>query len=212
MIGINKTVLSPYDRELIFQYMTTTQFRAFISGIIIIAGSVQADTLFFPLGLTPLYEKPVPNGFPIAFLEPADTCNVDSSASQGTGITWLRIRSKNLQGWVTGSSMREMGNDRGESRKRVGAYNKSDPDAKRRYRILEQHTDWPRRIVTAIREGNICLDMNEEQLSAAWGNPLRKTRAFILGAGQQELWFFKGEDGVILAVFLNRGRVVGWSE
>ena len=170
------------------------------------------DSLLFPLGLTPLYEKPVSNGFPIAFLEPADTCIADTTVSQETGITWFRIRSKNVQGWVNGSSMRGMENDSGESRKRVGAYKKNDPDAKRRYRILEQHADWPRRIVKAIREGNICLDMNEEQLSAAWGEPFRKARAFILGAGQQELWYFKGEDGIILAVFLNSGRVVGWSD
>jgi hypothetical protein len=54
--------------------------------------------------------------------------------------------------------------------------------------------------------------MNEEQLHAAWGEPFRKSKAFILGAGQQDLWYFKGEDGAIMSVFLNRGRVVGWSE
>jgi len=170
------------------------------------------DSLLFPLGLTPLYEKPVSNGFPIAFLEPADTCITDSSISEGTGVTWLLIRSGNLQGWVTGSSMYRKGNDSGESRIRAGVFRKSDPDAKRRYRILEQHAGWPRRIVKAVREGNICLDMTEEQVSAAWGDPIRKAKAFILGAGQQELWYFKGEDGIILSVFLNRGRVVGWSE
>jgi hypothetical protein len=179
---------------------------------ILAAQTFSADTLLFPLGLTPLYEKPVSNGFPIAFLEPADSCITDSSIAEGTGGAWFRIKSRTLEGWVTGSSMR--GTEAGieEPRIKAGAFKKSDPDAKRRYRILEQHADWPRRIVKAIREGNICLDMNEEQLSAAWGDPLRKARAFILGAGQQELWYFKGEDDIILAVFLSSGRVVGWSE
>jgi hypothetical protein len=192
--------------------MADIQFRACISAVLLIAVAASAGTLLFPLGLTPLYEKPVSNGFPIAFLEPADTCVSDSSISEGTGTTWLRIRSKDLHGWVNGSSVSGKGNDDAQSGTRTGTFRKSDPDAKRRYRILEQHADWPRRIVKAIREGNICLDMNEEQLHAAWGEPFRKSKAFILGAGQQDLWYFKGEDGAIMSVFLNRGRVVGWSE
>ena len=192
--------------------MTIIQFCAFISGIFTIVVSAGADSLLFPLGLTPLYEKPASNGFPIAFLEPADTCISDSSISEGTGVTWLLIRSRNLHGWVNGSSVCGKGNDSTESGTRAGAFRKNDPDAKRRYRILEQHADWPRRIVKAVREGNICLDMNKEQLSAAWDKPFRKSKAFILGAGELELWYFEGEDGVIFSVFLNRGRVVGWSE
>jgi hypothetical protein len=170
------------------------------------------DSLLFPQGLTPLFEKPISNGFPIAYLESSDTCIADSSFSDGAGNAWQRIRSGEKYGWVRASSMLANGTSGASAPKKQGTYKKDDPDAKRRYRALEGHADWPRRIVKSIREGNICLDMNGEQVYAAWGEPFRKGKAFILGTGQQEMWYYKNEGGTIEVVFLNNGRVVGWSE
>jgi hypothetical protein len=89
---------------------------------------------------------------------------------------------------------------------------KLDADAKRRYRVVAQHPEWDRRIVKAVREGKICLDMNETQLLGSWGEPLQKSAAFILGAGKQDLWLYKSHGGKFETVFLIKGRVVGWSD
>jgi hypothetical protein len=190
-------------------------FRSMIMGMAIGAMATHTssdDSLLFPQGLIPLFEKPAANGFPVAFLEPVDTCIVDSTLFDNSVAQWYRINSSGKTGWVRASGMAVRGGAGITPPEKEGAYSKNDPDVKRRYRALEGHADWPRRIVKAIREGTICLDMNEEQVTASWGEPFRKGKAFILGAGQQEMWYYKDGNGAIEIVFLNNGRVVGWSD
>lgn len=162
-----------------------------------------------PLGLTPIYESPIPGGFPVSYLEPADTCHIDSSRFDTANVEWAFVKSRSRSGWLQKSSVRQAGLPSSAPQSR-GL--RLDADAKRRYRILEQHPEWERRIVKVIREGSICLDMNDAQVLASWGEPLQKSVTFILGAGKQDLWFYKSLSGKFETVFLVKGRVVGWSD
>jgi len=165
-----------------------------------------------PLGLTPLYDAPAPGGFPMSYLEPTDTCTIDSTRFDTLNNAWAFVKSRSRSGWLQKSSVRPALLPSGAPRSSESREMKPDADAKRRYRILAQHPDWERRIIKVIREGKICLDMTDEQIAASWGEPMQKSTAFILGAGSQELWLYKGPSGKIETVFLVKSRVVGWSE
>jgi len=179
-----------------------------ISGIA--AGQGDTASILLPAGLTPLYENPSPADLPRSYLEPSDTCRTDASLVDSTGVVWVSVKSGGNRGWVRQSSLRRPSAPEADRGQAVTV--KLDADAKRRYRILEQHPDWPRRIVKAVREGKICLDMSEEQLAASWGEPQHKGSAFILGAGSYDQWYFKFGNGPVQSVFLVKGRVVGWTE
>jgi hypothetical protein len=174
--------------------------------------SATADTTatVVPIGLAPLYDNPLSGGLPMSYCEPSDTCHIDSSARDSAGTVWLKIKSGSKSGWIQKSSVKAP-RSQDEGPKSAGVSLKADPDAKRRYRVLEQHGDWPRRIIKMVREGKICLDMNDDQLAASWGAPVQKTRAFILGAGTHELWIYRSVGGESTIVFLVKNRVVGWS-
>lgn len=161
------------------------------------------------LGLTPVYDSPAPGGFPMSYLEPSDTCRIDSARFDTANVEWVFVRSPSRSGWLQKSSVRPALAPASVPQSKT---NKLDADVKRRYRILGQHPEWERRIVKVLREGNICLDMTEEQVLASWNEPLQKSVVFILGAGKQNLWLYKSPGGRFETVFLVKGRVVGWSE
>jgi hypothetical protein len=164
-----------------------------------------------PIGLAPLYDNPFSGALPVSYCEPADTCRVDSSATDSSGNVWLFVKSGVKTGWLQKTSTRIPSFSQEENAAAANVRAKADPDAKRRYRIVEQHPQWPRRIVKMVREGQICIEMTEEQLTASWGEPAQKNHAFILGVGKQNLWIYRqGNESVV--VFLVKGRVVGWSE
>lgn len=196
--------------------MTRTGSLTVVALSIALAG-VFADTLpiidsariVLPLGLTPLFDVPAPGGFPISYLEPSDTCRIDSARFDTANVEWAFVRSQSRSGWLQKSSIRPALMPSMVPQSKVG---KLDADAKRRYRVLGQHPEWERRIVKVVREGNICLDMSEEQVLASWDEPLQKSMAFVLGAGKQNIWIYKSPGGRFETVFLVKGRVVGWSE
>jgi hypothetical protein len=196
--------------------MTNTGPLTVFTLCIALAG-VFADTLpaidsvriVLPLGLTPLFDVPAPGGFPISYLEPSDTCRIDSARFDTANVEWAFVRSQSRSGWLQKSSLRPALVPPMVPQSKA---NKPDADAKRRYRVLGQHPEWERRIVKVIREGKICLDMSEEQVLASWDEPLQKSVVFILGAGKQNIWLYKSPSGRFETVFLVNGRVVGWSE
>lgn len=196
--------------------MTRTGSLTVVALSIALAG-VFADTLpiidsariVLPLGLTPLFDVPAPGGFPISYLEPSDTCRIDSARFDTANVEWAFVRSQSRSGWMQKSSIRPALMPSMVPQSKAG---KLDADAKRRYRVLGQHPEWERRIVKVVREGNICLDMSEEQVLASWDEPLQKSMAFVLGAGKQNIWIYKSPGGGFETVFLVKGRVVGWSE
>jgi hypothetical protein len=195
--------------------MTNPRYFSAVTSLVlsfayIAAGQADSVNVFLPAGLTPVYENPSPGELPRSYLEPADTCRPDGSFVDSLGVVWVSVRCAASSGWVRESSLRRPSAQ--EAVRGQTASKKMDPDMKRRYRVLEQHPDWPRRIVKAVREGMICLDMSEEQLAAAWGEPAHKGRAFILGAGSYDLWYFPAAGGAVQSVFLVKGRVVGWTE
>ncbi|MBN2036820.1 MAG: hypothetical protein JW768_08775 [Chitinispirillaceae bacterium] len=175
------------------------------------AQNESVDLLRFPTGLTPVYATTSEGHLPIAYVEPADTCRVDSTVAQGDSIIWVHISSGSKRGWIRSSAL-QRASEAGEGSTSRRSFHAKDPDAKRRYRVLEKSPEWPRRIIRAVRDGTICLDMNEAQLVAAWGAPFQKSSAFILGAGSQQLWHYKDSKGRIQVVVLSKGRVVGWSQ
>ena len=195
--------------------MTRTGSLTVVALSIALAG-VFADTLpiidsariVLPLGLTPLFDVPAPGGFPISYLEPSDTCRIDSARFDTANVEWAFVRSQSRSGWLQKSSIRPALMPSMVPQSKVG---KLDADAKRRYRVLGQHPEWERRIVKVVREGNICLDMSEEQVLASWDEPLQKSMAFVLGAGKQNIWIYKSPGGRFETVFLVKGRVVGLS-
>lgn len=184
---------------------------AFLSGADTLPVIDSAKTVV-PAGLTPLYENPVPGGLPLSYLEPIDTCHIDSARFDTTNTEWVFVRSGSRSGWLRKSSVQSPFLPPGSGLLSRSRETKLDADAKRRYRIVEQHPEWDRRIVKAVRDGTICLDMSEIQLVGSWGEPFQKGAAFILGAGKQELWLYKSFGGKVETVFLIKGRVVGWSE
>ena len=196
--------------------MTRTGSLTVVALSIALAG-VFADTLpiidsariVLPLGLTPLFDVPAPGGFPISYLEPSDTCRIDSARFDTANVEWAFVRSQSRSGWLQKSSIRPALMPSMVPQSIAG---KLDADTKRRYRVLGQHPEWERRIVKVVREGNICLDMSEEQVLASWDEPLQKSMAFVLGAGKQNIWIYKSPGGRFETVFLVKGRVVGWSE
>ena len=76
--------------------------------------------------------------------------------------------------------------------------------------VLRDHPDWPRSVIRAVRNGQVCLDMTGGHLKASWGEPFQKSMAFTLGMGKHDMWFFRASDGAILTVSLQNDRVVGW--
>jgi hypothetical protein len=185
-------------------------FFVVVSQAVVFADKSQAPT-FVPLGLTPLFDSPVPGGFPVSYLEPEDTCRIDSTKFDTSNVEWAFVKSQSRSGWLQKSSVRPTGGQSPAQQSSGGNASVLDDDAKRRYRIVEKHPEWDRRIVKVIRDGKICLDMNDAQLLASWGEPLQKSTAFILGAGNQDLWIYKGQSGTYETVFLVKGRIVGWS-
>jgi len=181
---------------------------------------ISADTLsvkdsaktVLTLGLTPLYDAPVPGGFPLSYLEPTDTCTIDSSRFDTLNTEWAFVRSVSRSGWLQKSSVRPAYQPDGPASNASSKEKKMDADARRRQRIVSEHPEWERRIARVIREGKICLDMTNAQIEASWGEPVQKSGAFILGAGKQEIWYYKGSGGKIETVFMVKGRVVGWTE
>jgi hypothetical protein len=206
-----------YPGKIDIIYFTAMQKKTVLFLLVLCCTGVRAELLpangmlVAPRGMAPLYEKPDPEGLPFSYLEASDTCRVSGAAADSTGVDWFSLTSGSKSGWVRESSVQPLVKQEETVSSAVTART-ADPDAKRRYRILSQHAEWPRRIVKVVREGRICLDMNQEQLAAAWGEPLEKSSAFILGLGSQELWFYRGSDGKNQVVFLVKGRVVGWSE
>ncbi len=164
-----------------------------------------------PMGLTPVHEKPLSGSLPVSYCEQGDTCRIDSSMVDSTGTAWLFVRSGQKSGWVMRAGMCSPRSHQEVLQTEANTL-KNDPDAKRRYRILEQHPEWLRRTARAVREGRICLDMSEQQVIASWGEPSQKGNTFILGAGQQDIWYYAMPDRKVQCVFLVKGRVVGWSE
>jgi|GEM_PF-1346455 len=160
------------------------------------------------LQLAPLYEQAAPGLLPAGFANKGDTCAVEKVSVDTAGTAWFALMHLSGRFYSPASNWRYAGKVTNElSQERTP----DDEDRKRRLRILQQHRDWPRRIIRAVREGKICLDMSLEQLIASWDEPMQKSRCFTVGLGEHEVWLYAGRDGKTLIVSLQEGKVMGWS-
>lgn len=160
------------------------------------------------IATTPCFEKPAPGLLPIGFVNKFDTCQTDSSLVDTLGVPWFRVRLHDQTSWVHAGDMRFVVD---ASRDFVSIQAKGDDDKKRRLQILQSNPDWPHRIKMSVRAGQICLDMSEDQLAAAWGDPFQKGTTYTLGIGDHATWLYKSSSGKILLVNLQNGRVIGWT-
>jgi hypothetical protein len=158
--------------------------------------------------VVPFYAKPQSDLLPSGYFGKDENCDAESLFVDTSGSAWFRIRRNGASVYSPASDWRYVaaaGEDVSTQR------SEDDADRKRRLLILQQHRDWPRRIIKAVRDGTICLDMTTEQIIASWDEPFQKSRCFTLGLGNYEVWFFTGRDKKLLAVTLTNGRVTGWS-
>lgn len=88
----------------------------------------------------------------------------------------------------------------------------TDKDRKRRMAILSVKKDWPRRIQRFIREGEICLDMSEEQLEAAWGKPLQISDAYASILGKHKLIVYPSGTFSYTIIIMKDDKIIGWSQ
>jgi hypothetical protein len=159
------------------------------------------------LQTTPLYDEPVGGMLPQSFIEKGDSCVIDSFFTDSSGISWFHVKKPGLLKWAQKLSVAYVTPENEDIQSVVI---KDEADAKRRLRILRDHAEWPRRVKSAVRAGKVCLGMDPSQLAAAWGDPFQKGKSFILGVGECDTWFYKGNKEQILFVVLSRGNVIGW--
>jgi hypothetical protein len=136
----------------------------------------------------PFFESPQPGLLAQGFIDKHDTCAVDSTVVDSTGVAWFRVRvlhgppARTADRWVLAAVVRYISDMPAVFASRDEA---GDKDKKRRLEILKSHPGWPRRIIQAVRTGRICLDMSEEQVAASWGEPAEKRKAFMTGIDGQ---------------------------
>jgi hypothetical protein len=152
--------------------------------------------------------EPLPGLLPAGYINKGDTCLVETTLVDSSGGAWFLLHTGTTRVWSPAVNWRYVGAVTDEISASRGV---NDDDRKRRLRILQQHREWPRRIIAAVREGKICLDMSGEQLVASWGEPSQKSPAFAVGLGVHEAWFYAGTGSDAAVVLLIDGRVIGWS-
>jgi hypothetical protein len=182
---------------------------------VLFTGTVSAYTKnAIALENVPFFESPQPGLLAQGFIDKHDTCAVDSTAVDSTGVAWFRVRALHgpsahkADGWVLAGSVRYISDIPADFASRDAA---GDKDKKRRLEILKNHPQWPRRVIQTVRNGRICLDMSGEQVVASWGEPVEKRKSFMVGIGEYQTLFFKGVGTGTLTVTLQNDRVIGWT-
>jgi hypothetical protein len=155
-----------------------------------------------------LYESPQTVLLPRLFLQQGDTFTVDTQFTDSSGSVWHGVARTEGRLWLRGVDLQYLGEHDSVSSSPGAPTN--DQDRKRRYQLARENPQWPRRIIAAVREGRVCLDMTAEQLTASWGNPMEKGKSFTLGIGEHDTWVYRGTRDRILFVSLYAGRVIGW--
>jgi len=161
------------------------------------------------LETAPYFDKPQRGLLPKGFIEKRDTCQTDSTAMDSTGNPWMRIAYTGKRYWVSAKNIRFLSDMTPDFMPRQM---KGDEDKKRRLQILQANRQWPHRVKMAVRDGQICLGMTEEQLIASWGQPLQSGAIFTVGVGRHDYRLFRDASENYLIVTMQDGIVAGWSE
>jgi hypothetical protein len=158
--------------------------------------------------VSPYYGAAADDALPVGYVNEGDSCVVESLMVTEGGTPWFALRLDTVRVWSPTSHWRYA---REITEEVSGTRDREEEDRKRRLMILREHRDWPRRVIRAVREGRVCLDMTAEQLEASWGAPVQRSPGFTLGIGRHESWLYEGSEGEMLVVNLQDGRVIGWS-
>ncbi|MBD3345486.1 MAG: hypothetical protein GF401_10530 [Chitinivibrionales bacterium] len=181
-------------------------FLLFCIPFLVLAGENRRAAI--ALKSVPCFETPVEGTLPRNYIDKLDTCYVESLHVDSTEQPWFRVVNDQASGWVRAQNIRYVSDLNADF---IAGRLQGDEDKKRRLVILRKHPEWPRRIQRAVRNGQICMDMTEEQVRASWGKPLHAEMAFILGLGDHRTWFYKDKTGKPVCVTLQNERVIGWS-
>jgi hypothetical protein len=157
----------------------------------------------------PYFEQPAEGLLPKGYLDKKDTCSTDSVFSDSGGVSWFHVRFKTAEGWVVSSALRyiaDVSADFFAQRSEL-----ADEDMHRRADVVKAHPEWPLRIRKAIHSGQVCIDMNTEQIVASWGEPREKRGMYMLGVGDYYCLVYKGHTGTDVFVTVQNDQVIGWS-
>lgn len=169
--------------------------------------------------LAPLFDEPAPGLLARGFLDKHDSCVVDSTHVDSAGAAWFHVRplrgpgassTNKAAGWVGAKAVLFVSDMPADFASQDA---RGDGDRKRRLEILKAKPQWPRRVIQAVRNGRICLDMSEEQVAASWGKPAERRKAFMIGVGDYVTLVYRdaiaGRGTCMVA--LQNDRVIGWT-
>jgi len=197
---------------------TATLFFSFCFIVLFAAAAHPAVRSAVVLETTPVFDEPAPGLLARGFIDKHDSCSVDSTHVDSTGAPWFRVRAlrapgaatKTAGGWVSAKAVLFVSDMPADFASQDA---RGDGDRKRRLEILKNHPLWPRRVIQAVRNGRICLDMSEEQVAASWGEPAEKRKAFMIGVGDYLTLVYRdaGTGKGTLVVAVQNDRVIGWT-
>jgi len=158
--------------------------------------------------MAPCYAEPVAELLPHTYINKNDTAFIEKISVDTAGTPWFKIIHNRILYWTPSSYWKYV--SRIDT---LSFLEKADDDAdkKRRLLILREHKTWPRRIISAIRLGRICIDMDEQQLVASWGEPVNKSKAFTIGLGEHTVWIYGSLNAKMSVVILQNNKVIGWT-
>lgn len=135
------------------------------------------------------------------------------SQADSSGMVWFLIlfpkHEKIDSGWIRAKDIRYM-QDSIKAQTHVLELKHKREDKKRRLEYIKKHPEWPRRIKTAIHNGEICIYMTKEQMEASWGKPDMMGTGYMIGVGHYEIAYYLCEVPIIIT--LENGCITGWSE
>jgi hypothetical protein len=152
-----------------------------------------------------------------------DICEVKSKLTDQQGTTWYQVPLKDLRKmyvWVSASSteLLAMSGDKPTMEKVRSALlleKKTETTAltgeqKRRLTLIKMNPTWPHRVKSAVRKGQVVLEMTADQLTAAWGQPHKVREGFLEGRGKVKFFIYnqKNDDNIVT---LADNKVIGWN-
>jgi hypothetical protein len=186
--------------------------RLFWLFLILAAAAVPGDNRFFtPKGLSEIKTGPSEKSETVRIIKSGTMVLVRSVMTDSLGQEWylVRVSGDTLAGFTLAAGLEFVG-DESKTENLLLLNAREKEDKKRRVAQLKKHPDWPRRIRRTIRDGAICLKMTVDQLIVSWQSPYCRTKGFILGTGDVQIFFYRPKNPI--AVVIRKDEIVGWSE
>jgi hypothetical protein len=166
--------------------------------------------------IVPVYPAPGDSLQPLFMAREKQIYSFCGSGADDSGKIWFCLRTKEGRldsGLVLAENLRYVSVSHDSTKTLLREKKDNHKRQMERYNILRKNSHWPRRIIQAVRKGEVVLYMTEEQLKASWGDPEKKVNGFIVGIGKHAVWFyFKQNAEKAVAVFICENKVIGWTE